>query len=192
MPVVLKNYRVLQIIDFIEKFKVCDVTHIARLFYQKNKFRIQDAQTKLTALFKEKTINRKRSDINSKYVYWIGKEPQQIKHKLLLTELYTKLAGLVDEIECTPEFTKIPGIRPDGYIKIKFKGRAYLFFVEIQIANTPTDIQKYESALKNNSYFPAGVFPSILVVTDKNVSASRNLKIIKIGTELEFDISKLL
>ncbi len=79
---VLKNDRVKRILELVERFKACDVTHIARLFYVENSQPQKKAQSKLTALVREGTLKRKRNDINSRYYYYIGKEPAQVQHNL--------------------------------------------------------------------------------------------------------------
>lgn len=171
---VIKNERVQRILDLIDKFKVCDVTQIARLYYKNNKYSIQDAQLKLSRLVKEKTLKRIRNDINSRYIYYSGKDPAQIQHKLLITEIYVRLAQEIGEsnLEIILEYTQVKGIRPDAFIKVVHNRRIYYFFVEVHISNNPFDFQKYENTFISKTYtnvFPEGVFPSIIIISDKKV-----------------------
>jgi len=171
---VIKNERVMRILELIDKFKVCDVTQIARLYYRNNKYSIQDAQLKLSRLVKEKTLKRIRNDINSRYIYYRGKDPAQVHHKLLITEIYVRMALEFGEsnIEIITEYTQIKGIRPDAFIKVINNKRIYYFFVEVHVSNNPFDFQKYENTFISEAYtnvFPAGVFPSIIIISDKKV-----------------------
>lgn len=170
----IKNERVMKILEFIDKFKVCDVTHIARLYYRNNKYSVQDAQLKLTKLVKEKTLKRIRSDINSRYIYYCGKEPAQIQHKLLITELYVRLVQEWGEnnIEIITEYTQIKGMRPDAFIKAIYNRRMYYYFVEVHISNNHFNFEKYENLYISGMYttiFPVGVFPNIIIISDRKI-----------------------
>lgn len=61
---VLKNDRVKGILELVERFKVCDVAHITKLFYPGRKYGEQKARLKMSALVKEGTLKRKRSDVS--------------------------------------------------------------------------------------------------------------------------------
>ncbi|NJD02053.1 MAG: hypothetical protein FIA99_05535 [Ruminiclostridium sp.] len=185
---VIKNERVASILEIVEQFKACDVTHIARLYYSGNSQPIKKAQAKLTAMIEYGLLKRKRNNINCRYYYYLDREPTQLQHKLLLTELYIQLCEKYGQknIEFVPEYSAVPGIRPDAFIKVQYNRRTYLYFAEIQISNTPLDLLKYERAYiatRQSRIFPEGVFPSVLAVTDKIVPAgSRHLNIITIDT----------
>lgn len=118
----------------------------------------------------------------------MNKEPAQVQHKILLVELYVQLCEKYGQrnIEVIPEYSALPGIRPDAFIKVQYNRRTYLYFAEIQISNNPLDLEKYERAFINNKQlklFPEGVFPNILAITDKRLAVgSRHLNIITIDT----------
>lgn len=88
--------------------------------------------------------------------------------------------------EVIPEYSALPGIHPDAFIKFQFNRRTYLYFAEIQISNNPLDVEKYKRAFINNKQlkiFPEGVFPNILAITDKRLNvSSRHLNVITIDT----------
>jgi hypothetical protein len=194
LKLVIKNDRVMKILELIEKFKVCDVTHAQRLYYSHCKYAYVKANEKLNALIKEGTLNRKRNDINSKYYYYIGKSPAQVQHKLMLTELYVRFCQIygIDNVECYPEWTELQGIRPDAFIKLILGRRINLYFIEVQISNNPVDILKYERAYQVNKQeriFPPGVFPTVVFVTDKKISlASKNFDVIVMDTKLNLKV----
>lgn len=198
MNLVIKNERVMRILDFIDKFKVCEVSHIARLCYKNNKYAIQDAQLKLSRLVKEKSLKRFRNDINARYIYYSGKEPAQVHHKLFITELYVRLCSELGEenIDIILEYTQITGIRPDAFIKVIHNHRIYYYFVEVHISNNPFNFEKYENTFISGNYttiFPVGVFPTIIILTDKKVHLIKNtsLKYVVIDTSFK-DMCKLI
>ena len=194
---VLKNDRVKAILELVEKFKACDVTHIARLLYMGNSQPVKKAQTKLTAMVDDGLLKRRRNNINCRYYYYLDREPAQLQHKLLLTELYAQLCEKHsrEHVEMIPEYSGLPGIRPDAFIKVQHNRRTYLYFAEIQISNNPLDIEKYERAYMANKQmkiFPEGVFPNILAVTDKRIPAgSRHLSVIILDTGFK-NISRIV
>jgi hypothetical protein len=158
---VLKNDRTQAIIDLIEKFGCADADQITRLFYP-YKHGIINCRKKLRELCKEGTLKRKRNDINSKYIYWIGKEPQQIIHALLVLECYISATQKYGNVECQLTGLDMP-IRPDAFVKPK-NGKQK--FVEVHLSNNPLNLEKYLPVARRWS----GTFPDVLVVTDKKVS----------------------
>jgi hypothetical protein len=190
-----KTKRTWDIIEFIEKFRVADITHIVRMFYPVSKASMRNAQVKLSGLVEEGTLKRRRNDINCKYYYYIGKELAQVQHKLLITELYVSLCSKFapKHVECIPEYTKLDGIRPDAFVAVLSGKRTYLYFVEAQISNNSCDLEKYERAFQYNKQikvFPEGIFPTVLYITDQRVSLqSKNFNVITMGTNL--NISRL-
>ena len=188
---VMRNERVENILELIDRFKVCDITHIARLYYSGIKSSMPKSHEKLTALVEESTLKRKRNNLNSRYYYWIGKEPAQVQHKLILLELYVRLCERFGEknVECIPEYARLSGIRPDAFLAVQNNKRTYLFFVEVQISNNPFDFEKYSRAYYTNKVekvFPEGVFPTILAVSDKPLkNECRQLNFVQISTEMK-------
>jgi hypothetical protein len=184
---VLNNERVQNILEFIEKVRVCDITHVARMFFYKNKYSVINARKKLRDLVKDKKLKIIRNDTNMRHIYYIDKKPAQLQHKLILTELYVQLCRVYgkDNIEIEPEWA-ICNIRPDAFIKIKIGKRLYMFFVEVQISNNPCNVQKYEATYQLQKVFPEGVFPVVLFITDqKEVIRSSNFETKVLNTRLE-------
>ena len=181
---VRKNKRVKNIINLIETFKVANVDHVADLYYcnyKKKEHAYIKANERLRKLAQEKTLKRKRSDINSKYCYYIDKEPKQIEHSIKLTDLYVELCMIYgqDNIQMIPEYTAIEGVRPDAYLRIKHSNRLYLFYVEIHRSND-FDIGKYEAIYRNDK-----VFPTLLIVTEKKLKLETRLNYIVVKEDLE-------
>jgi hypothetical protein len=174
---VLKNKRTQDILDLIQKFGCCDATHIQRLFFRYSNG-IVPCRAKLKALTEEGTLKRKRNDLNSKYIYWIGKEPAQIKHKLIVLEYYVLMCQKYGFVQCEREYA-INGIRPDALLIFKGKKR----FLEVHISNNELNIDKYLPVSRKW----VGEFPEIIVIADRKVSvsteANQRLKIIVTSIE---------
>jgi hypothetical protein len=154
--------RINAILSLVERFKVVELSHVVRLYY-KDKYGNINAQKRLTAMCRDGLLKRKRSNVNLRYYYYLGKEPAQVQHKLMLTELYVNMCCKhgISNVTCTPEYT-IEGVRPDAYIEVIDRNRKYLFFVEVQIAHTPVDLAKYEMLYRKKPFGDA--FPTILVL----------------------------
>jgi hypothetical protein len=175
---VLKNDRTQKIIELIEKFGCADATHVQRLYYN-YPYGIINCRKKLAQLVKEGTLKRKRNDINSKYVYWIGKEPAQINHALLILECYIAAVQKYGTVECQLKNFNM-NIRPDAFLKPQ-KGRQR--FIEVHLSNNDLNLEKYLPVARRW----VGTFPEILVVTNKrvNVPAEVNEKINVVVTSIE-------
>jgi hypothetical protein len=175
---VLKNDRTQKILDLISKFSCADATHIQRLYYN-YPYGIINCRKKLTQLVKEGTLKRKRNDINSKYVYWIGKEPAQINHALLILELYVLAVQKYGSVDCQLKGLDM-NIRPDAFLKPQ-KGKQR--FIEVHLSNNDLNLEKYLPVARRW----VGAFPEVLVVTNKRVSVSPevNSKINVVVTSIE-------
>jgi hypothetical protein len=175
---VLKNPRTQEIIDLIEKFGCADAEQLTRLFYP-YKYGIVNCRKKLAALVKEGTLKRFRPGVSMKYIYYIGKEPAQIIHSLLVLECYISAKAKYTDVDCQLKGFDMP-IRPDAYIKPKTGKQK---FIEVHLSNNPLDLEKYLPVARKW----VGVFPDILVVTDKKVKVSPevNSKINVVVTSIE-------
>jgi len=172
---VLKNPRVQRILDLIDLFGVAGITHIHKLEYSKSKYGLQDARRKMLDLCKEGALKRKRSDYNGKYYYWLASQKPfgQPQHRLVLLDFYVMLCRKYGRgnIEIHVEYTGIPGIRPDAYIKIR---NVKMLFVEIHLSNNDINLEKYIPAAKKEP-FGEGIFPYIVVISDRKVTVSREV-----------------
>jgi len=157
--------------------------------YQNKYVALVNAQKKVTAMTKKGILKRKRNNINSKYYYYLDKEPKQLQHNLLRTELYVRLCQLygIDNISIETKHT-MEGCWPDAYISIKHGKRLYMFYVEVHISNNQFNIEKYETldkAAKNN------IFPYLLIITDKQLQLKTNLEYYVIPESME-DLKSIL
>ncbi len=168
-----------RVIEYIEKFKVATTDTIAELFYPS----IKVAQRRLREIAESKLLKRDRDHFTAQYYYYTKKN-NQLRHSLLLTDFYRELNKIATIEHFDNEFV-IGELRADGLVVYKINGTAYVAFVEVQIANTPVDIAKYEKLHKSTTYknfFP--VFPLIIAITNKKIP-STNLKVIQVNEDIE-------
>lgn len=179
-----------KILQFIEQMKACDSTHISRIFFKDISTGPTKSRARLTKLTDNGAIKRSRTYINERYIYYI-KKPQQIRHKLILTEAYTRLSELCEIVEFIPEF-KIGDIRADAFVILKVNGATKTYFFEVEISHNPFNWKKYkdlyESGLVQKQL---GVFPTIVGITDKRITPEGDFKSIIIRTDLN-NISEVL
>ncbi len=167
------------VIDFIKDFKVATTDTIAELFYPN----LTIARRRLRTLTNEKALKRDRCNHTMQYYYYISK-PRQLRHSLLITDFYRELNKI-----CNIEFFEnefiCENVRSDGLAVYQYKNEYYVAFIEVQIANTPLDVKKYEKLYRSAVYknYFGEVFPFIIAITDRKIPDTM-LKIIKINENL--------
>lgn len=168
-----------EVINFIDSFKVATTQTIADLFYPNVKI----AQRRLRILTDHKQLKRDREHFTSQYYYYIAK-PKQIRHCLLLTQFYSKASKLMSIEYFDNEFSYFEEIRPDGFMAGVYKEKNEIYFVEVEISNTP-DVEKYEKLYLSGRWNIFPKFPTVIFITDKKVRVSKYFRVIVIGENME-------
>lgn len=167
-----------KVLNFIEKFNVATTDTIQELFYPS----IRVAQHRLKLMYDNKLLKRERDNFTSQYIYYVRK-PKQLRHNLLLTDFYREMNRIVD-IELFEKEFIIDNVRADGLIAYRYKNKGYIACIEVQIANEPLNVEKYEMLYfsgKYKKYFP--VFPLIYAITNKKIPYTE-LKIIRVNEDM--------
>jgi len=167
-----------KVIDFLNTFKVATTDTIQELFYPS----LRVAQKRLKLMYDNKLIKRERDHFTAQYIYYIRK-PKQLRHDLLLTNFYKEMNQLV-KIEVFEKEIPIGDIRPDGLIAYRHKKKGFIACIEVQIANKPLDVEKYEKLYRSGrykKYFP--VFPLVYAITNKKIPDTE-LKIIRVNEDM--------
>ena len=169
-------------LDFIDKFKIATTDTLAELFYPS----IQIAQRRLKILTDDKHIKRERDHFTMQYHYY-QKKTTQSRHSILLTDFYRELNKIAD-IEFFDKEFSIGNMRSDGLVVYKKNNTNYVAFIEVQIANTPIDIDKYEKLYRSGTYksYFNNVFPLIIVITNKSIPKTK-LKVIKVNENINLE-----
>ncbi len=172
--------RDLTVIEAVEQYKIMRTSTIAKLFFPS----LLTAQKRLKIMYDNKELKRMRDLATKEYCYYIRK-PKQWKHSLLITDFYAAASELIDIVSFKNEVT-IEHLRADGLLAYKYNGKGYVAFVEVQISNTPLDVEKYKKLLYNGAYkqYFGGVFPRIIVATNRKVPTVKDLMIIRIKEDL--------
>lgn len=167
-----------KVLDFLDKFKVATTDTIHEFFYPS----LRVAQNRLKLLTDNKLLKRERDHFTRQYIYYVRK-PKQLRHSLLLTDFYREMHKLA-KIELFEKEFEIGNIRADGLIAYKYKNKGYIAFVEVQIANTSLDVEKYEKLYRNKKYkkyFP--VFPLVYAITDRKIPDTE-IEIIRVNEDM--------
>lgn len=170
--------RDIEVLNFIDKFKAARTDTIHEFFYPS----LRVAQRRLKLLYDNNYLKRDRDHFTSQYYYYIRKT-KQLRHDLLLTDFYREINKIVD-IELFEKEFSIADIRADGLIAYRHKNKGYIAFVEIQIANIPLNVEKYEKLYhsgKYKKYFP--VFPLVYAITDQKIPDTK-IEIIKVNEDM--------
>lgn len=168
----------IKVVNFIEDYKVATTDTISQLFYSSLRY----GQYRLKLMYDNKVLKRDREHFTNQYYYYIRK-PRQLRHSLLLTDFYREMNKVATIERFKKEFA-IDRLRADGLIAYEYKSNHYLAFIEIQIANMPLDISKYEKLYNNGKYkiFFGNVFPQIIAITNKKTPKTK-LSIIKVNED---------
>ncbi|MBB6214942.1 hypothetical protein HNQ80_001027 [Anaerosolibacter carboniphilus] len=172
--------RDLSVIDAIEKYKIMRTSTIAKLYFPS----LLMAQKRLKTMVENKEVKRMRDLTTKEYCYYIRK-PKQWRHSLLTTDFYAAASELIDIVSFQSEVT-IEHLRCDGLIAYRHRGKGYVAFLEVQISNTPLDVEKYKKLLYSGAYkqYFGGVFPRIIAVTNRNIPQINDLTIIQVKEDL--------
>ncbi len=172
--------RDLEVIKFIEQFKVARTSTIQELFFPS----LLVAQKRLKTITEHGFLKRDRAIINQEYFYYI-KKPRQLIHSILLTDFYREIHKLGLQIEYFDNEVTLEDIRPDGLLAYRYKDRAYISFIEVEISNKGLDIDKYKRLYATGiykAYFPS--FPMIIAITNQCVENIKDFRIIQIKEDL--------
>lgn len=165
-----------QIIDFLTKYKCATTTTIADIFFNGSK---RPCTRRLKNLREHHFINSSQEYVSLEQIHYIGAKPTQLRHSCILSELMSKLKDK-KILKSLPEY-KLGNIRADALLILEDNGTK-IYFVEV--CNTkPFDINKYHKLYSSGVWKQKlPTFPTILVISDKEVSKSNTFNIITCKT----------
>ena len=164
-----------KIIDFIKEFKCVSTTTIARLYFPS----LATAERRLKKLVDNKKLLRARDNIISEYVYYI-KKPTNLKHCILIAEVYSKLATNKDIqlIKYKREYEikfRAKTLRTDLMAVIRTKDNKLVpILIEIDLTKSYKD--KYTEYITSKHYqqkFP--MIPKIICISNRTPKSSINI-----------------
>lgn len=169
------------ILDYLDEFKVATTSTLVTLFFSNYRY----GAKRLALLAKRGDVTRARClGDNYDYVYYVGRRPKQLLHRLYLTEFHRELSKIARVVKIIPEYV-CGNVRADGFVAYELQGERYIAFVEVQTRNFPLDTGKYRQLLLSGEWkrhFP--VFPMVIAITDQKIKAPADYKLVHIKTDL--------
>ena len=171
--------RDMNIISFIKEYKIANTSTIQRLFFPS----LATTEKRLRLLVEHKYLNRYRGNILSEYVYYKGSRPTNIKHSLLISDIYSKLATEYDLIKCRREYEikyKSNILRADILAIVKLNGRVVPCLIEIELTKAYSN--KYTDYM-NSGYFLQlfGEKPIIVIISNRIPKSSIPIHWVKLS-----------
>ena len=167
MTRILMTDRDYAIIEFIKEFKCVSTTTITRLFFASQ----ATAERRLKKLVEAKKIHRTRDSVISEYIYYIKTRPTNIKHCLIIADIYSRIKTHPDYqlIKYKREYElkyNSKSLRTDLMAVIKINHKLVPLLVEIDL--TKKYKNKYSEYI-NSGYYQQkfGVKPEVLVISDR-------------------------
>ena len=171
--------RDLKILQFITTVRVCTTEQVKKVLFKDVSKRI--CYRRLTSLVDSKLLKRSYYHINNKnvYVYYTDKKPSKrnLKHDLLITELYVRLMQNEYEVISFEKTPKIVDIVPDVIVSFKNNKVRKSIFVEIQLSQHDC-IKKYFNIKRKiiNKTKMKHIPDTLYIVTDNNDLQVQKLK----------------
>ena len=149
--------RDIKMINFLEDTSLLiTAKQAAMLFYKSptnnTKSSITVAQNRLKVAHELKQIKRYRDHIDQSFVYYTGKKPTKLEHKLLITDFLVKFYNEFEVVSVETEFKgleKTHGIRPDIYIVFRFGTHTVSTLVECDNTKGFTNGDVYSKIMKD-------------------------------------------
>jgi hypothetical protein len=168
-----------RIIEFVQEFRAVYIEHVRRRFFANYRQGKRLASRALLKLWKVGEVRRTQDQYTRRLVYYSGSK-SQLRHKLLVTEFYSRLPGLVHfERE-----KAIGNVQADAYAICRRGGREYHYLLEVQISHQPVDTEKYER-LARNRLWPGKVFPRVIVISDRRLKIDSPIQFLRVGTDFK-------
>lgn len=98
------NERDLEIISFIKNYKCVTSQMIAELYFSEANNNVMLSNRRLNKIAQVKKLNRYRENVLSPNIWYFGKRPVNLKHTLIIAELYTHLKTHYDCIRIEREY----------------------------------------------------------------------------------------
>lgn len=176
-----------QILDLVEKLKVVDVFVVDTMLF-KNTKSTRVAQRRLLNLIECKKLKRWRMNQISNYIYYVGRQPKNIEHSLLMSYFIAHLSQLGADIKkIKREWLITEGIRIDLFVAYTLNDKNYISIVEVENSKSfQNKYDKLEAYFSTNEYkklFPT--IPQIICVSDKPFKKGSLLNVIQIDTNFK-------
>ena len=172
--------RDLDIIDFIEEYKIASTSTLDQLFFHSKRA----CQNRMRILAMNNRVKRARLTLNHDYIYYV-KKPSQYMHSLLITDFYRELTKHTEVLSYKVQ-QKLDKIIPDSIFLYKINEVQYIGLLEVEISHKGFDWEKYDMFYKTGAYkdyFP--IMPTVYVICKHaKIPKDTPIKFIKIKTNM--------
>ena len=136
--------RDIKLIDFLEENNLIITAELAALYFYRSptdnlKSALTVAQRRLAICHELGQIKRCRDHIDQCYIYYTGKRPSKVEHKLMITKFLINMLRKYEVIKFKVEFKDLEkqyNMRPDVFIVFRFANKTVSALVECE--NTKT------------------------------------------------------
>ena len=185
--------RDIKMINFLEDTSLLITEKQAAMLFYKSptnntKSSITVAQNRLKVAHELKQIKRYRDHIDQSFVYYAGKKPTKIEHKLLITDFLMHFCDEFEVISIETEFKgleKAYGIRPDIYITFKFGTHTVSALIECDNTKGFTNGDTYLKVMedKRNKKLTSVLPYPLLIISCTNHKNNHEFQPITIKTD---------
>ena len=148
--------RDLTVIRYLEKNFLLDADILSRLVYWTGNehYSLNASRRRLKAMTDLKQVKRMRQYVSQSYVYYLGKLPSKVEHRLAMSDFLSQMAVNGFEIlleETEVEFKaleKMYHVRPDMLVTFKYHDKVYQALVEIDLTKQFTNADKYKKVIE--------------------------------------------
>jgi hypothetical protein len=154
-----------KVIAFIKEYKIAKTSTIKRLFFST---KANACEKRLAKLVEHKKLYRYRENILSEYCYYI-KRPSNIKHSLLISDIYSRLITEYKVIKCKREYEikyRNKSIRADLMAVVQLNNKLVPILFEIDLTKAyDNKYTEYISKYYYKQLFP--IEPTIVVISNR-------------------------
>ena len=144
--------RDVKLIDFLEENNLIITAELAALYFYRSptdnlKSALTVAQRRLAICHELGHIKRCRDHIDQCYIYYTGKRPSKVDHKLMITKFLINMLRKYEVIKFKVEFKDLEkqyNMRPDVFIVFRFANKTVSALVECENTKTYSNEEKYK------------------------------------------------
>lgn len=151
-----------EVVEFVKQFKVANTDIISETFFPS----VYACRKRMKVICDNNLLKKARDSVNSQYIYY-HKNPQQIKHSLLVTKFYSILNSYCKIVKFNIE-PVYGDIRPDAAFVYSINGINKVGVLEVELSNKGFNWSKYERFCMNDNFKPfMTIKPNVFIVSDK-------------------------
>ena len=145
--------RDIKLINFLEENNLIITSELAAKYFYRSptdnhKSALTVAQRRLNICCELGQLKRYRDHIDQCYVYYVGRRPSKIEHRLMITEFLINMHRKYEIVKFKVEFKDLESqysIRPDVFVVFRFGTKLVSALVECENTKTYSNEDKYKT-----------------------------------------------